>query len=149
MPKPGSHWGIDVTGRDDNRLMGWKAIGNFVGRDARTARRWEIERALPVNRVPGGGSASVWADKDELHAWMTRDAKLDAKPEAESIAPRKSPWRVRASWALAGSALAAIVAIPVITSGRATSAKAAARVTAAPYGADTQANKPIGRQAMH
>ena len=59
-----------MTRGDDGRLIGWKAIGNFLGRDERTVRRWEAERRLPVNRVPGGGSATVWADPAALRAWL-------------------------------------------------------------------------------
>ena len=53
-----------------SRAIGWKAIGAAIGRDARTARRWERERALPVNRVTGGGRDVVWADRAELARWM-------------------------------------------------------------------------------
>ena len=70
---------------DSARLIGWKAIGNFLGRDARTARRWEAERGLPVHRVPGGERATVWADRTELGDWMAgigrqEDLPLDHGP---------------------------------------------------------------------
>ena len=51
------------------RLIGWKAIGHFLGCSGRTAMRWEGERALPVHRLPGG-RGSVWANSDELSAWL-------------------------------------------------------------------------------
>jgi tetratricopeptide (TPR) repeat protein len=51
------------------RLIGWKAIGYFLGCSGRTAMRWEAERALPVRRLPGG-RGSVWANPDELSAWL-------------------------------------------------------------------------------
>jgi tetratricopeptide (TPR) repeat protein len=53
-----------------SRLVGWKAIGYFLRCTERTARRWEIDRALPVHRVPGGGRSSVWANSDELTLWL-------------------------------------------------------------------------------
>jgi tetratricopeptide (TPR) repeat protein len=52
------------------RLIGWKAIGQFLGCTERTARRWEADRALPVHRIPGGGRSPVWADPNELTAWL-------------------------------------------------------------------------------
>ena len=50
------------------RLVGWKSIGQFLSCTERTARRWEVYRALPVYRVPGGTRSSVWAHADELAA---------------------------------------------------------------------------------
>src|SRR5688572_11494212 len=40
----------------NRRLETWKEIGSFLNRDARTVRRWESERGLPVRRVPGAKS---------------------------------------------------------------------------------------------
>lgn len=71
--------------------MGWKAIGAFVGRDARTAKRWEADRALPVRRAPGGKRPTVWADTSEVERWMggrtltrapSESAPYDDLPEA-------------------------------------------------------------------
>ena len=118
------------------RLMGWKAIGNFVGRDARTVRRWEAERGLPVNRVPGGGSASVWADVAELRAWMARDSTI----QSDVIAAPKTLFGVRAGWVLAGIALVSAIAVPFAMSRRVPTVAAQAAAHAAPYGSDQQAN---------
>jgi len=52
------------------RLLGWKAIGQFLGCTERTARRWEVDRAMPVYRVPGRSRGSVWAAPDELTRWL-------------------------------------------------------------------------------
>jgi tetratricopeptide (TPR) repeat protein len=52
------------------RLIGWKAIGQYMGCTARTARRWESSRALPVHRIPGGGRGAVCAAPEELKAWL-------------------------------------------------------------------------------
>jgi tetratricopeptide (TPR) repeat protein len=60
---------VDGASRRANRLLGWKAIGQFLGCTARTARRWESSRALPVHRMPGG-RGSVWAAPEELTAWL-------------------------------------------------------------------------------
>ena len=45
----------------NHRLDSWKEIAAFFGRDERTVKRWEKERALPVHRVPGGLRGSVFA----------------------------------------------------------------------------------------
>jgi len=54
----------------DRRLNSWKAIGAFFERDERTVRRWEIERGMPVHRVPGAGRSSVYAYASELAEWL-------------------------------------------------------------------------------
>lgn len=52
------------------RLDSWKEIAEYVGRDVRTAIRWEAERGLPVHRVPGGKRGSVFAFTDEIDRWL-------------------------------------------------------------------------------
>ncbi|MGA8492948.1 MAG: tetratricopeptide repeat protein [Terriglobales bacterium] len=60
------------------RLDSWKEIAAFFGRDERTVKRWEKERALPVHRVPGGVRSGVFAYTDELSQWL-RDPGAAAK----------------------------------------------------------------------
>jgi tetratricopeptide (TPR) repeat protein len=72
------------------RLVGWKAIGAAIGRDARTARRWEQERGLPVHRVAGGGRDVVWADPEALKNWMSGGRGEPAAPLPESPLPEPS-----------------------------------------------------------
>jgi tetratricopeptide (TPR) repeat protein len=52
------------------RLDSWKEIAGFFGRDERTVKRWEKERALPVHRVPGGVRGGVFAYAAELSEWL-------------------------------------------------------------------------------
>ena len=54
------------------RIDGWKAIAAHFRRDRTTVMRWAQSRGLPVYRVPGGGSGSVFAYVDELDAWLNR-----------------------------------------------------------------------------
>jgi TolB-like protein len=71
---------------DRERLLGWKQIASFLGRDARTAQRWERVRALPVHRLPGGDSSTVFAYRNELDAWQA--GKLQPTGSTvQSIAP--------------------------------------------------------------
>ncbi len=57
-----------VAGRD--QIQGWKEIAAFLGRDERTAKRWEKQRGLPVRRIPGAGRANVYVLVSELEAWL-------------------------------------------------------------------------------
>lgn len=57
----------------DQRFDGWKAIANFLGRERSTASRWARERGLPVHRVPGGQTGTVYALRSELDAWLASD----------------------------------------------------------------------------
>ena len=112
-----------------SRAIGWKAIGAAIGRDARTARRWERERALPVNRVTGGGRDVVWADRAELARWM-RGAQpqpalvpvrpITAHPASDSPAalaemPRRSTRPAPLAAAATLAALCAIALLPAKT----------------------------------
>ncbi len=75
------------TAKPTERIDGWKAVGRFLGRDARTAQRWAQARALPVRRVAGDGH-SVFAWTHELQAWLDGDARREPQPE-----PRPAPAR--------------------------------------------------------
>ncbi len=122
-----------MTRRQENRLNGWKAIGLFVGRDQRTVRRWEVERGLPVHRVPGGGSATVWAEPDELRSWMAgagADA-VEAQPAAEPAShPTRRRWIPIAALAAAAMVMGFFVAQPGVHP----------PVVKTPYGGDATAN---------
>jgi hypothetical protein len=76
------------------RLDGWKAIADYLGRDVRTAQRWRDERGMPVHRVPGGRSATVFADRAELDAWLFQsNAAPLIEPtlsNAETVSPSAS-----------------------------------------------------------
>jgi adenylate cyclase len=52
------------------RLGSWKAIARYLGRDIRSAQRWERERGLPVHRVPGEKGGAVFAYAVELDRWL-------------------------------------------------------------------------------
>ncbi len=75
---------MSTTGRglhsQRKRLVGWKAIGHHLGCTARTARRWEASRALPVHRIPGGDRGAVWAAPEELQAWLEETRGEDSGP---------------------------------------------------------------------
>jgi tetratricopeptide (TPR) repeat protein len=90
------------------RLTTWKEIAEYIGRDSRTAKRYEVERRLPVRRMPNGGKSTVYALRHELDRWLaggdslTKDTMADARspelgvPElggAETAQPQIAPPR--------------------------------------------------------
>jgi tetratricopeptide (TPR) repeat protein len=54
----------------EEQLDSWKEIAAYFGRDARTVRRWEKARGLPVHRYPGGERGRVYAHTEELERWF-------------------------------------------------------------------------------
>ena len=51
------------------RLDGWKSIAAYLKRDRTTVIRWTRERGLPVHRLPGGQTGTVYALRHELDRW--------------------------------------------------------------------------------
>ncbi len=51
-------------------LDSWKEIADYIGRDVRTAIRWEQQHGLPVHRLPGGRRSAVFAVPDEIDSWV-------------------------------------------------------------------------------
>jgi tetratricopeptide (TPR) repeat protein len=118
-----------VNGSLGTRLDCWKEIAAYLGKVERTVKRWDVDRGLPIHRVPGGGRASVYAYTSELDDWLkstklresgaaletNRDDDLlvepsssafgaaDAPGVADSRVPELSPTRSvqRRSWVLA------------------------------------------------
>lgn len=71
-----------------DQLHGWKEIATYLGRDERTAKRWEKQRGLPVRRIPGSGRANVYILVPELEAWLSADAVAPRLTAAE-LAPEQ------------------------------------------------------------
>lgn len=65
------------------RLDSWKAIAQYLGRDERTVQRWELDRGLPVHRLPGAKRGGIFAYAAELDVWMTRRPVLEADGREE------------------------------------------------------------------
>lgn len=57
---------------DRNRLDTWKEIAVYLGREVRTAQRWEKREGLPVHRHFHAKASSVCAFKHEVDAWLHR-----------------------------------------------------------------------------
>lgn len=85
------------------RLDGWKAIGGHFGRDRTTVMRWAQSRGLPVRRLPGGKTGTVYAFVDELDKWAANQNDLtdepSQSPSSESEAgPEASPGFWQRNW---------------------------------------------------
>jgi hypothetical protein len=69
------------------RLDSWKEIAEYLGRDVRTATRWESQ-GLPVHRVPGGKGSSVFAVTSEIDRWLAGLAPVALPAPVDAVAPR-------------------------------------------------------------
>lgn len=69
-------WVAHLSNVAKDQLHGWKEIAAYLGRDERTAKRWEKQRGLPVRRIPGSGRANVYILIPELEAWLSADAAV-------------------------------------------------------------------------
>src|SRR6267142_2218385 len=70
-----------------DRLDSWKKIADYIGKDPRTAMRWEKERGLPVRRIPGGKGSAVFAFEDELREWMAHQGDIQTEQPSQ-VPPR-------------------------------------------------------------
>ena len=85
--------GVGDSDAKGQRLDSWKAIARYVGRDMRSAQRWERERGLPVHRVPGEKGGSVFAYTAELDDWLhSRNENRRPQPIAsEPVVSESNP----------------------------------------------------------
>lgn len=90
------------------RLDGWKEIATHLGRDPRTAQRWEALEGLPVYRE----GAKVFALSDELDQWRwartigpsgENDPTPAASPPLHPEELRRPLFRPRLAYALAAT----------------------------------------------
>lgn len=65
-------------------LRSWKDISAYLGVNAKTCRRWEIENGLPIHRIhPGSNRSPVFAYVADLDSWLeSRPAHSSEKPGA-------------------------------------------------------------------
>jgi tetratricopeptide (TPR) repeat protein len=128
---------VSQSGRTSasERLDGWKSIAAYLNRDRTTVIRWTRERGLPVHRLPGGRTGTVYALKHELDRWLglpaaqaeTLAAPTPAPASAASpMAPAAPPLRTARSaqgrWLLAVGALGLAIGIPSLIATRGTAA---------------------------
>ena len=76
---------MSTTGTEGDELRSWKEIAEYLGVSIRTAQLWEVERDLPVKRLPGGRSR-VSANLTELEAWKKSSAPPRRRLRAAAVA---------------------------------------------------------------
>jgi adenylate cyclase len=92
-------------------LDGWKAISAYLGRTAKTCRKWEHELGLPVHRLDDSASAHVVAYADELDRWK------EEKLEGETLQPPRSflgRGRKTRAWMIAASVITVLVVVGIL-----------------------------------
>jgi TolB-like protein/Flp pilus assembly protein TadD len=76
-----------MSTQSGRRLDSWKEIASYLGREVRTAIRWEKGRGLPVHRIPGGKGGVVFAFADEVDAWLHKGSAHPDTPAALAVLP--------------------------------------------------------------
>jgi len=89
------------------RLESWKEISSYLQRSVKTCQRWEVELGLPIHRLDGTPSARVFADPDELDAWIAEKLHHAEAPEAGAAPPRSGQ---KYRWIFAAGATLALAA---------------------------------------
>lgn len=94
------------------RLDSWKEVAEYLGRDVRTATRWEAQ-GMPVHRVPGGKGTSVFAFSYEIDAWLAGNHPEPAGPALEEArtSPVQAPPAIPARRPTPVTALAGAIAV--------------------------------------
>lgn len=108
---------------EGERLMTRAAIGADIGRDDRSARRYETDRGLPPHRLSGAGPSTVYAFRTNLDRWLRerggagaprtvgRHAGVSARFRARDPAPSPRPGEALAAVVLARTVMAGIGAV--------------------------------------
>lgn len=94
------------NGGQARRFDSWKEIADYLGRDVRTATRWESQ-GLPVHRIPGGKGRSVFALSHEIDAWMSGRQPVEAAP----------PLRGGSATRVAAFSVVAVLAVSLVVVG--------------------------------
>ena len=72
-----------VLGPDRDRLDSWKEIAVYLGREVRTAQRWEKGEGMPIHRHIHEKASSVCAFKHEIDAWLHSRNWAASEPAAK------------------------------------------------------------------
>lgn len=82
-------------------LGSWKEIAGYLGKGVRTVQRWEQLHGLPVRRPVGAPQGVVYASREELDAWLTKQwMRRAATPEqgmVTELKPSETPSLVQMS----------------------------------------------------
>ena len=98
--------------RDAAKLDSWKQIAAYLGREVRTAQRWEKGEGLPVHRHQHGSRGTVFAYPSEIDAWLASRSECPATTAMTATA--STPERSGGARWIRLNALAAAVAAVLV-----------------------------------
>jgi TolB-like protein/Flp pilus assembly protein TadD len=77
MTETGATPGPEGSSLPDKKLVSWKEIAVFLGREIRTVQRWERTEGLPVHRHEHLKKSTVYAYASELDDWVKKRQPVD------------------------------------------------------------------------
>src|SRR6266702_4273741 len=83
MPASGATPSPKGSPLPDRKLVSWKEIASYLGREVRTVQRWERTEGLPVHRHEHQKKSTVYAYTSELDEWFKNRQPAD-DPEADA-----------------------------------------------------------------
>src|SRR5258707_845010 len=83
IPPSGASPGPKGSPLPDRKLVSWKEIASYLGREVRTVQRWERTEVLPVHRHEHQKKSTVYAFTSELDEWFKKRQPVD-DPEADA-----------------------------------------------------------------
>ncbi len=102
-----------------DRLIGWKAIATYLGRDIRTVQRWETAEGLPIHRLEHQRQGSAYAYRSELDEWQRRRS-VDPQPVTTllegAIGPRSG--RRRWPWVMGAALVVTAIVLALVFRGK-------------------------------
>src|SRR5216683_2911169 len=91
IPPSGASPGPKGSPLPDRKLVSWKEIASYLGREVRTVQRWERTEVLPVHRHEHQKKSTVYAFTSELDEWFKKRQPVD-DPEADAaFVPEPDP----------------------------------------------------------
>jgi len=84
IPASGATAGPEGSPFPDKKLVSWKEIAAYLGREVRTVQRWENTEGLPVHRHEHLKKSTVYAYASELDEWFHKRQPKD-DPEADAM----------------------------------------------------------------
>jgi TolB-like protein/lipoprotein NlpI len=83
IPPSGAKPGPEGSPLPEKKLVSWKEIAAYLGREVRTVQRWEKTEDLPVRRHEHTKKSTVYAYPSELDDWVKKRQPVD-DPEADA-----------------------------------------------------------------
>jgi predicted DNA-binding transcriptional regulator AlpA len=105
MPENGVAPSPEGAPLPDKKLVSWKEIAAYLGREVRTVQRWENTEGLPVHRHEHLKKSTVYAYASELDEWFRKRQPKD-DPEADAaFVPEPDANEVNSQLAADGNSL--------------------------------------------